>query len=161
MTESQIDAASVRIRRDADLRNLLIAAVKAGRTEFDISPHVEEQIYSGFIPTGDRTKMETFHLVPWPDRIRIVASFEDPRLRYYGFRLVYERHPELLAAEVRDFYRTHDSQRLMDTTGTAKWNTLAGSLAAIDELLPSCNDVQSGMLKEYRGYLQTRIAAGE
>lgn len=104
--------------------------------------------------------METFHLVPWPDRIPIVTSFDDSRLRYYGFRLVYERHPELLAAEVSDFYRTHDSQRLMDTTGTTKWNTLAGSLAAIAELLPNCDDGQSGMLNEYRRYLQNRIAAG-
>ncbi len=160
LTASQIEAASARIRGDAAIRNRLIAAVIAGRTQFESSPHVEEQIYLGFIPNGDRAKMETFHLVPWRDRIAIVSSFEDPRLRYYGFRLVYERHPELLAPELRDFYRDHDSRRLMDTTGAAKWNTLAGSLAAIDELLPSCNEVQADMLTEFRGYLQTRIAAG-
>ena len=160
LTASQIDAASLRIREDAGLRNRLIAAVMAERSEFESSPHVEEQIYSGFIPTGDRRKMEAFHLVPWRDRIPIIASFEDSRLRYYGFRLVYEHQPELLTPEIRDFYRTHDSNRLMDTTGTAKWNTLAGSLAAIDELIPSCNDVQFSILNEYRGYLQTRIAAG-
>jgi exodeoxyribonuclease-1 len=160
LTAPEIDAASARIRGDANLRGRLIAAVTAGRTEFESSPHVEEQIYSSFIPNGDRPKMEAFHLVPWQDRVAIVASFEDKRLRYHGFRLVYERHPELLASGVRDFYRTHDSQRLMDTTGTAKWNTLAASLSAIDELLPSCDDVQSDTLAEYRSYLETRIASG-
>jgi hypothetical protein len=44
----------------------LIEAAQAGRTEFDESPHVEEQIYSSFIPNGDRAKMEAFHVTPGP-----------------------------------------------------------------------------------------------
>lgn len=160
LTSAQIASAAARIRGDNHLRRRLNEAAQAGRIAFDESPHVEEQIYSSFIPNGDRAKMEAFHVTPWAERVAIVASFEDQRLRYYGFRLVYERHPELLSVDLRNFYRTHDSNRLMDTSGATKWNTLAGSLDAIDQLRPHCDETQISMLNGYQIYLRARIAAG-
>ena len=157
LTEAQIVAAVQRIRAEPALRQRLIDAAVAGQAVFEKSPHVEEQIYASFIPNGDRAKMENFHYVPWPDRVAIVESFEDARLRYYGHRLIQERHPELLSTEVRDFYRTQDRSRLMDATGAAKWNTLAGSLAAITEMRAGCTPEQSAMFDEYHVYLQARI----
>lgn len=160
LTKAQIESAGERIRADSSLRQRLIVAAKAGQAGFDESPHVEEQIYASFIPFGDRAKMETFHFAAWPDRVAIVESFEDARLRYYGYRLIHERHPELLSSEVCDFYRTLDSNRLMDGTSTAKWNTLPGALAAITEMRAGCAIEQSVMLDEYRAYLEARIARG-
>jgi hypothetical protein len=48
----------------------------------------------------------------------------------------------------------------MDTSGAKKWNTLAGSLVAIDQLRPHCDETQISMLNEYQIYLRARIAAG-
>lgn len=160
LSEDHIEAAAQRVRDDDELRQRLIKAVMANRVDYEDSPHVEEQIYAGFIPDGDKARMETFHLVPWQYRVAIVEALEDERLRYYGYRLIHERHPELLTAEVREFYRTHDSGRLMDASGTAKWNTLLVALAAIGETRVGCSEEQSEMLNEYEAYLQARIAAG-
>ncbi len=160
LTADQIEAASEQIRDDDGLRQRLIEAVMSGRGEYEDSPHIEEQIYAGFIPDDDKARMETFHLVPWQNRVVIVDALEDERLRYYGYRLIHERHPELLSAEIREFYRTHDSGRLMDASGTAKWNTLLVALAAIGETRVGCSEEQSQMLDEYEAYLQARIAAG-
>jgi exodeoxyribonuclease I len=160
LAEDQIESAAERIRDDDGLRQRLIEAVMAGRDDHENSPHIEEQIYSGFVPDGDMAKMEMFHLVSWQDRVAIVDALEDERLRYYGNRLIHERHPELLTAGVREFYRTHDCGRLMDASGTAKWNTLLVAIAAIGETRVGCSAEQSLMLDEYQAYLQARIAAG-
>jgi exodeoxyribonuclease-1 len=160
LDEAAIAAAASRLQQDDGLRGRLIEAVVSGRDDFAPSPHVEEQIYTGFIPDDDKPRMETFHLVPWQNRVAIVDTFEDERLRYYGYRLIHERHPELLAAEIREFYRSHDSGRLMDASGTAKWNTLLIALAAIGETRVGCSEEQAHMLDEYEAYLQARIAAG-
>lgn len=160
LDEAAITAAADRLEQDAALRERLIAAVIASRDEIEPSPHVEEQIYAGFIPDGDRARMDMFHLLPWENRVAIVDAFEDDRLRYHGYRLIHERHPECLTAELRDFYRTHDRGRLMDMTGTAKWNTLFAALAAIGETRVGCNEEQMAMLDAYQTYLQARIAAG-
>lgn len=160
LNPDQIAAAARRVREDTDLKQRLIAAVIEGRKHFETSPHVEEQIYTSFIPISDKPRMEAFHLARWQDRVAILEEFQDERLRYYGLRLIHERYPEFLPPEARDFYRNHDRARLMDVTGSAKWNTLAASLGAIEETRKGCTPDQLSMLNEYEAYLQDRIAAG-
>jgi exodeoxyribonuclease-1 len=160
LDEALIADRVARLREDEELRERLIAAVMAGREGYEESPHVEEQIYSGFIPDADKGRMDLFHLVPWPNRVAIVDSFEDQRLRYHGYRLIYERHPEVLNEETRAFYYNHDRARLMDVSGAAKWNTLPLALAAIAEAEVGSTEEQAGILAAYRLYLETRIAAG-
>lgn len=160
VTEAEIGERAARIRDDDALRERLIAAVMARREEFEESPHVEEQIYSTFIPDADKGRMEMFHAVPWTDRVAIVDMFEDSRLRYHGYRLIYERHPELLSEELRSFYYGFDRERLMDVSGSAKWNTLPVALAAIAEAEVGCTEDEAAMLAGYRTYLEGRIATG-
>lgn len=156
----QIAAAAARLRQDWALRQRLIQAVAAGRKEIVLSQHVEEQIYASFIPRGDNARMEVFHQVPWPDRVGIVGTFEDGRLRYHGYRLIYERHPDLLSADQRDFYRSLDAARLMDTSGTAKWNTFPAAVAAVAEARVGCTSREWSMLDEYQAFIEARIANG-
>jgi len=159
LTVGEIAARTKRIRQDQNLRKRLIAASTARRTEFDLSPHVEEQIYSSFIPKGDKTRMEAFHQAPWRDRATIVTAIEDSRLRYHGYRMIYKRHPDTLEASVRAFYHRRDRTRLMDTTEKLKWNSIPMGLAAIDDVRTGCTDQQSHILDEYKLYLKTRMAA--
>lgn len=159
LTLAAARAAAQRLLGDAALRQRLVRVATSAREAFPESPHVEEQLYSGFIPDGDTRRMNAFHLVPWTDRVPIVDAFEDRRLRYYGYRLVYERRPELLRDDVRAFFTTHDRERLMDVTGTAKWGTLHAALAGIAEARKDCSEKASAMLDEYEVYLQERISS--
>lgn len=160
LEDATISERAERLRSDQPLCDRLIAAVIAGRDDYADSPHVEEQIYDGFIPDADKGRMDLFHLVPWPDRVAIVDGFEDERLRYHGHRLIYERHPEYLAEDRRTFYHTHDRARLMDVSGTAKWNTLQVALTAIAEAEVGSSAEEAEMLAEYRVYLEARISEG-
>jgi hypothetical protein len=72
---------------------------------------------------------------------------------------VYERHPELLRHEIRAFFATHDRERLMDATGTAKWGTLHAALEEIAEARADCSGDVLNMLAEYEVYLRERIAS--
>ncbi|MER8537202.1 hypothetical protein NKH61_34015 [Mesorhizobium sp. M1005] len=156
---SQIIHAAARIQQDQLLRRRLITAAALGRAEFETSPYVEEQIYASFIPNGDKSRMNAFHSAPWQDRVSIVAALEDARLRYHGYRLIYERHPELLDERLRDFFYQHDRTKLLDTSDKLKWNSLPMAYAAIDAVRAGCTDQQSSIVDEYRHYLERRIAA--
>jgi len=158
LTPAAARAAVQRLQVDAALRQRLIRVATSAREAFPESPHVEEQLYSAFIPDGDTQRMNAFHAAPWNDRVSIVDALEDRRLRYYGYRLVYERHPELLRHEIRAFFATHDRERLMDATGTAKWGTLHAALEEIPEARADCSGEVLNMLDEYEVYLRERIA---
>jgi len=88
-----------------------------------------------------------------------VATLEDARLRYYGYRLIYERNPETLTPQLREYYRAHDNDRLMDATGTAKWGTLPAALAAIPDAATDASAAATTILRDYDDYLRERIAA--
>lgn len=159
LTLDRIVDTAVRLREDHALRQRLIEAIAQGREEHEVSVHVEEQLYAGFTPRADQARMLAFHQTPWPDRAAIVASLEDARLRYHGYRLIYERHPEFLQSQIREFYRSHDLARLMDVSGSAKWGTLPAALAAIDETAKGSSGEVITMLDDYRAYLRDRIAS--
>lgn len=159
LTPAAAQTAVQRLQSDVALRQRLIRVATSAREAFPESPHVEEQLYSAFIPDRDTQLMNAFHATPWNDRVAIVDALEDRRLRYYGFRLVYERHPELLRDEIRAFFATHDRERLMDATGMAKWGTLHAALQEITETRVDCSGEVSNMLDEYEIYLRERIAS--
>jgi exodeoxyribonuclease-1 len=158
LSTDRIAGAARRILLDQNLRRRLVAAAMASRREFEVSPHVEEQIYTSFIPSCDKVRMDSFHQAAWQDRVPIVAAIEDARLRYYGYRMIYERHPELLEASIQNFYHRHDRARLMNTADKLKWNSLPVALAAIDGVRTGCTDKQSVILNEYERYLEARVA---
>ena len=154
-----IAAAAQRLRQDHGLRQRLIEAAVASREEYEPSPHVEEQLYASFTPRADRSRLVAFHSAAWTDRASIVATLEDARLRYYGYRLIYERNPETLTPQLREYYRAHDNDRLMDATGTAKWGTLLAALAAIPDAATDASAAATTILRDYDDYLRERIAA--
>lgn len=88
-----------------------------------------------------------------------MATFEDARLRYYGYRLIYERNPETLTPQLREYYRAHDNDRLMDATGTAKWRTLPAALAALPDAATDASAAATTILRDYEDYLCQRITA--
>jgi exodeoxyribonuclease-1 len=79
-----------------------VAAALAARFPEDPSappPHVEKQIFSGFYSNADKALLAEFQRVDWPRRQEIAATFNDPRLRQLGRRLVASHAPQLLTTE--------------------------------------------------------------
>ena len=71
----------------AQLQAWLIEAAMATAADYENSPYVEEQIYSGgFVSGSDQALMGRFHDVPWEERPAIVEQMKDERLRYHGRR---------------------------------------------------------------------------
>lgn len=151
-----IDEAEVRARRtkgDDGLRARLIAAYVAGREPYTLSPHIEEQIYNGFPGPDDDARMAAFHNAPWSERLAIVQSFEDERLRWFGLRLMYFEARSVLPAPVRSEVEGRLAAQLMgDGTGGL---TCEQALAETDRLLGEMT-TSDDLLTEYRIYLQGR-----
>lgn len=90
-----------RVKDDAALRDRLVLNDAASREPYPLSPHIEERIYNGFPGPNDEARMAAFHKASWPDRLAIVQSFEDERLRWFGLRLIYVEARALLPETVR------------------------------------------------------------
>jgi exodeoxyribonuclease-1 len=157
-----ISARAARLRGDEALRGRLVAAVASAAREYEDSPHVEEQLYSGgFAPTSDQALMERFHEADWPERVVLVEQLEDARLRYHGRRLIHELCPELLLPEHRREIEDLMWERLL-TEGApkGKWTSLPGALAETDMLLAGCETDEEAVLTGLREHLVQRIAEG-
>ena len=150
-----IENQAQRMKADADLRARLVAAHVAAREPFPLSPHLEEQIYNGFPGPDDEGRMNAFHQAEWPDRLAIVQSFEDERLRWFGLRLMYCEARSVLPAEVRaEVEHRLGNQLAGDGTGCLTYELAS---AETDKLIGEGAD-RDGLLSRYRRYLQDRSA---
>ena len=61
--------------------------------------HVEQQIYQGFYGQADQIALKGFGDADWFNRMEIISSFEDKRLRYLGLRLAMIEQPGLFDAK--------------------------------------------------------------
>lgn len=157
-----IERRAARIRDDEQLRNRLIAAAAEAMPDYEDSEHVEEQLYSGgFVSAEDQQLMERFHLVDWEERVALVETMQDDRLRYHGRRLVYELHPELLSAEHRNEIELAMWTRLMTEQGKkAKWNSLPDAIAETEAMMGDCTEGERAMLVGLRAHLRERLEQG-
>lgn len=113
------------------MQNVGLALEK--RTErYGDSPHVEEQIYSGFPSWDDKSRMQAFHRLPdWAQRYAAIGQFQDRRLRSLALRLVYVNAPEVLPETVRNAVtRAMVRDRLL-AEGDVPWTTLHAAKAAL------------------------------
>lgn len=121
------------IRSDEGLVRRLNAAAFAAEPVYEVSPHVEQQLYDRFIPDIDKALMQQFHAVPWDLRPDVVARFSDDRLRRLGQRAIYFEMPHLLPERART---TLDKAVRDRWTGdvTAPWTTASSALLALDAI---------------------------
>ncbi|WP_159729490.1 exodeoxyribonuclease I [Methylosinus sp. Ce-a6] len=144
-----------RVKADSYLRARLVAAYIAAREPYPLSPHLEERIYNGFPRPDDEGRMNAFHEASWPDRLAIVQSFEDDRLRWFGLRLIYCEARGVLPATVKaEIERRLADQLAGDGSGCFTYEL---ALAETDKLMGEGAD-HDGLLSRYRIYLQHRSA---
>lgn len=148
-----IEAQARRINDDANLRSRLVAAYTASRTPYPLSPHLEERLYNGFPGPDDEARAAMFHEAPWQDRLVIVQSFDDERLRWFGLRLIYCEARSVLPEIIRTEIENRLSSQLNgDGSGALTYELALTETAKILE-----SGQESGSpLHEYHKYLSER-----
>jgi exonuclease I len=77
-------------------RNRVIAAFAARQKVYPASLHVEENLYSGFPSTADRTLAHRMQTMSIPDRVRHIPALQDARLREHAWRWVFAEDADAL-----------------------------------------------------------------
>lgn len=144
-----------RVKENAGLRARLVAAYTAAREPFALSAHIEERIYNGFPGPADEARIAAFHNARWEDRLVIVQSLEDERLRWFGLRLIYFEARSVLPEPARvEVERYLTDQLTGDGSGCL---TFDQATAETDRLLGEVT-VSDDLLTQYRTYLRDRRA---
>jgi exodeoxyribonuclease I len=142
------------LKANAELRECLISAVESQKEKYPPSPHVEKQIYDGFIAEPDEKLMAQFHDTEWPKRVAIVEKFQDSRLKVIGRQLIYLERPDLLDEVTR---REHDlaaARRLLGQGEEISWLTLPKALEQVEGMLENASGMELKLLREHRQYLR-------
>lgn len=143
------------VKGDPVLCERLIAAYIASREPYALSPHIEERIYNGFPGRDDAARIAAFHDARWEDRLAIVQTLDDERLRWFGLRLIYFEARSVLPANTRAEIELHlTSQMTGDGSGCL---TVDQAMVETEELLRG-GAASNVILNEYRTYLQNRSA---
>lgn len=143
------------VKENAGLRARLVATYAATREPYALSAHIEERIYNGFPGSADEARIAAFHNARWEDRLGIVQSLEDERLRWFGLRLIYfEARSVLPEPAQREVERYLTDQLIGDGSGCL---TFDQAMAETDRLLGGVG-VSDDLLTQYRAYLQGRRA---
>lgn len=151
-----IEARARRVKGDGTLRERLLSNYLASREPRMQSPHVEGRLYDAFPEPEDDVRMEAFHSAEWTDRLKLVHSFKDQRLRLHGLRLLYVEARSILPDSLRDELALEMSNRLIDED--AGGMTIERALREIAELSPATMAEKERLIEEYQTYLIERLA---
>ena len=120
------------------------------------SPHVELQIYDGFVSWEDQDFLEEFHAAPLGRRLKLLEMLSDPRLGELGHRLLFFENPGQLPArrvsEMNDWLKV----RLLNEGPSLPWITIPSALSEVEDLLADKNEANKEFLTEVRGFLEAR-----
>jgi exodeoxyribonuclease I len=144
------------LQADAALRKRLISAFETLKEEYPTSPHVEKQIYDGFVGEPDEKLMDAFHEAEWPKRKAIVEAFRDPRLRTIGRQLIHLERPDLLDKATRREHHMAAANRLLGQGEDISWLTLVEALEQLKEMLATASGAELKLLREHDQYLRER-----
>ena len=149
------------LQEDKALCERLIAALSASKDPTEESQHVERQIYNGFFGGPDNRRLDAFHGAPWEERLAIVNSFDDGRLRIIGRRLLYIERPDLFSPKELVDYEVAIAKRILGEGSEGPWRTLPQAIAEVDQMMKSAIGDELRFLRDHRAHLaerQTRAA---
>jgi exodeoxyribonuclease-1 len=157
LTQDELERRINVLRENPELRARIIAGFEETKQEQPVSEYVEDQLYSGFFPAGDQKLLDEFHNKEWAERLELIESFEDPRLKILGLQLIHAERPEILAQEIRLEHDRNVARRIAHDNPDLPWLTLPKALAEIDELLITATAPERLLLTEHRNYLAMRL----
>jgi len=109
------------------------AVAGCGHPPREPSKVVEERIYEGFPSRTDERRMAAFHGAGGAERVELVETFEDDRLRELGRRLVYFGNPDALDPHRRTQLGTWLSNRRHGRDGVAAGRTLGAAMEEVEK----------------------------
>ncbi|MBN8648314.1 MAG: hypothetical protein J0L55_10195 [Caulobacterales bacterium] len=146
------------LRDDESIKLRIVGAYEDNKTPYETSPHIEEQIYSGFALKNDSALMNQFHALPWEKRIGICDYFEDPRYAFLAKRLIYFNTPHHLNETLRNEFANHVLSRLRDGEYLdAKWTTLQAAKVACEGILAAEGITGNEILYRYLEFLTLKL----
>lgn len=157
LPQEELDRRVNELEADIELINRLTAAYEQTKREWPVSPHVEEQIYSGFYKWADQVRLETFHTISWKERKELVEQFEDKRLKTLGRKLIHAERSEILEPSLRLKHDREIAKKIAYGNPTLPWMTLPEALDEIEELINSVSEIEKSKLMEHRNYLIQRL----
>jgi exodeoxyribonuclease I len=142
-------------QEDQAFLDRLTSALEGGDAEpRSPSPHVEEQLYDGFVCRSDERLMRRFHEVGWAERPAIVRQFADARLRHLGERIIHMEQPDLLTEKRR---ARLDEEVRKRRAGTARhqggWLTTTKAMEELEALLARLPKHARRGWESYRAHL--------
>jgi exodeoxyribonuclease-1 len=157
LSQAELDRRIGALESDRALRERLCRLMDEGRKTAEPSPHLEEQIYDGFISDEDASLLAEFHRASWDDRLTLTDEIKDRRLRQFGRRLVYFERPDLFSEKERREIETTLAKKLLGKGDAGRWLTLPDAIQQADELLASATGNEHTFLTEHRAYLVVRM----
>lgn len=154
---NEIEDRAERLSQNDELKARLVAAFLASKTEYGISPHVEENLYSDFPSNADKQRMLDFHDADWGDRYAITCQFEDARYRELGERVIFADAPTHLPQVRRQHWQQHVSDRLMGVGPPCEALTLPNAIQQADDLLENLEGEEEQLLRAHRDLLVARL----
>lgn len=153
-----IEDRAERLSQNDELKARLIGAFLASKTEYGISPHVEENLYSGDFPSNaDKQRMQEFHDADWGNRYAITCQFEDARYRELGERIIFADGPDHLPQSRLQHWQQHVSDRLMGAGPPCEALTLPNAIQQADDLLANLEGEEELVLRAHRDLLAARL----
>lgn len=146
------------IKADEALRERLISAHLSTREPYPEPEHLEEKIYSAFIPSADEKILTEFHKADWEQRPALLEKLTDTRSKAFGYRLLYTEAPHLLSPAILQGLHREYAQKLLGPYDNKKWLTIPAALEELEAKLADCTDSQRTLLTEYSEHLKNRAA---
>jgi exodeoxyribonuclease-1 len=161
LTHDDVAARAADLQSDEALIARLLAAYEATKTEYEPSPHIEQQIYGGDFPTpADYQLMDRFHETPWAERHTLTGQFIDPKFGFIAKRLIFANDPNHLPDADRAEMAGHVSSRLLvPDDAEVKWTTLTKAKAECAKMLASADPDDLPLLQGYAQYLDIQIVS--
>ena len=152
----ELERRARRLKEDGALCERLISVFASLTEEYAPSPHVEKQIYDGFVEDADEKLMKAFHEAEWGERCAIVEEFRDLRLKTIGWHLIHLERPDLLDNAMSSEHHLAAARRLLGHGDDIPWLTLPNALEQIEEMLAAASGAELELLQEHDRYLRER-----
>ena len=156
VSEKERDRRADVIRSDRKFQSRVGEALSQRFVGQERSPHVELQIYDGFVSWEDQGVLEEFHEATLGKRLSLLETLSDPRLRELGHRLLFFDCPGQLSThqvtEMNDWLKA----RLLNEGSGLPWTTIPAALSEVEDLLAGENKGNEGFLGEVRKFLEAR-----
>lgn len=126
------------------------------------APEPEEQIYDRFVTKPDQTHSRRWHEMGWEQRSRFAdAVIDDPRLKAFSRRMVFEAAPDTLAPPDRAAMQAWLVDRLL-TDIDRPWMTIPAARRRLADLAGACdpeNAERLSLIAEIAAWLDAKSAS--